>query len=90
MIMDNRSSHKKAAVRLVIEALVGASVLFLPPYSPDLNPIERVFAKLKSILCAGALRAVDALWKELGSIADCVSQDACRNFICHAGYFQSA
>jgi transposase len=88
VIMDNLSSHKKAAVRLAIEAL-GASVLFLPPYSPDLNPIEQVFAKLKSILRAKALRTVDALWKELGSITDCVSQGECRNFIRHAGYFQS-
>jgi hypothetical protein len=49
-----------------------------------------VFAKIKSMLRPKALRTIDALWKELGSIADCVSQEACRNFIRHAGYFQSA
>ncbi len=88
VIMDNLSSHKKAAIRQAIKA-VGAQLLFLPPYSPDLNPIEQVFAKLKSILRAKGLRTVDALWKELGSITDAVSQDECRNFIRHAGYFQS-
>ena len=64
----------------------GASVRFLPAYSPDLNPIEPVFAKLKALLRAMALRTVDALWKALGSIIDCVSPQECLNFIRHAGY----
>jgi transposase len=88
VIMDNLSSHKKAAVRRAIED-AGATLLFLPPYSPDLNPIEQVFAKLKSLLRAKALRTVDALWKALGSITDCVSPQECKNFIRHARYFQS-
>lgn len=88
VIMDNLSSHKKAAVRRAIEQ-AGATLMFLPPYSPDLNPIEQVFAKLKSLLRAKALRTVDALWKALGSITDCVSPQECKNFIRHAGYFQS-
>jgi transposase len=88
VVMDNLSSHKKAAVRRAIEA-AGATLLFLPPHSPDLNPIEQVFSKLKAILRAKARRTVDARWKALGSIADCVSPQECKNFIRHAGYFQS-
>jgi transposase len=88
VIMDNLASHKRAAVRQAIEA-AGASVRFLPPYSPDLNPIEQVFAKLKALLRTKALRTIDALWKELGTITDCVSPQECRNFLRHAGYFQS-
>ena len=61
VIMDNRASHKVAGVRRAIEA-VGAILMFLPPYSPDLNPIEQAFAKLKALLRAKVLRTVDALW----------------------------
>jgi transposase len=75
-------------VRQAIEN-AGASVRYLPAYSPDLNPIEQAFAKLKSLLRKMALRTVDALWKALGSITGCVSPEECRNFIRHAGYFQS-
>lgn len=88
VVMDNLASHKKPAVRKAIEK-AGASVRFLPAYSPDLNPIEQVFAKLKSLLRKMALRTVDALWKALGSIIGCVSPEECRNFIRHAGYFHS-
>jgi transposase len=88
VVMDNLSSHKKPAVRQAIEQ-AGASVRFLPAYSPDLNPIEQVFAKLKALLRAKALRTVDALWKALGSITGCVTPDECKNFIRHAGYFRS-
>jgi hypothetical protein len=70
--MDNLSSHKKPAVREAIEA-AGASLRFLPAYSPDLNPIEQVFAKLKALLRAMALRSVAALWDALGSVVGCVS-----------------
>jgi hypothetical protein len=84
--MDNLSSHKKLAVRQAIEA-TGATLLFLPAYSPDLNPIEQVFAKLKALLRKMALRSVEALWKALGSITGCVSPQECKNFIRHAGYF---
>jgi transposase len=86
VVMDNLSSHKKPAVRQAIEA-TGATMLFLPAYSPDLNPIEQVFAKLKALLPKMALRSVEALWKALGSITGCVSPQECKNFIRHAGYF---
>ena len=88
VIMDNLSSHKTPAVRHAIEAS-GATLRFLPAYSPDLNPIEQVFAELKALLRAMALRSVEALWKALGTITGCVSPEECRNFIRHAGYFQS-
>jgi transposase len=88
VVMDNLSSHKKPAVRRAIEE-AGASVRFLPAYSPDLNPIEQVFAKLKALLRAKALRTVDALWNALGSITACVSPEQCKNFIRHAGYVES-
>ena len=88
VMMDNLSSHKKPAVLRAIEA-VGASVRFLPAYSPDLNPIEQMFAKIKALLRAKAIRTVDALWKELGTITGCVTPDECKNFIRGAGYVQS-
>ena len=88
VMLYNLSSHKKPAVRQAIEA-TGATLKFLPAYSPDLNPIEQVFAKLKALLRAMALRSVDELWKALGSITGCVSPEECKNFIRHAGYFHS-
>jgi transposase len=88
VLMDNLAAHKRPAVRQAIEA-AGAAVRLLPAYSPDLNPIEQVFAKLKALLRAKALRTVDALWNALGSITGCVSPEECRNFIRHAGYFHS-
>ena len=89
VIMDNLGSHKVKGVREAIEA-AGASLMFIPPYSPDLNPIEQVFAKLKALLRAKKLRTVEALWKALGSLVDCFTPDECANFLRHAGYFQSA
>jgi transposase len=62
-------------------------LLYLPPYSPDLNPIEQVFAKLKALLRARALRTVDALCKALGDLVPCFSPAECANFLRHAGYF---
>lgn len=88
VIMDNLGSHKVAGVRRAIEA-AGAILLFLPPYSPDLNPIEQAFAKLKALLRAKALRTVDALWTALGSLVGCFTADECANYLRHAGYFQS-
>jgi transposase len=88
-VMDNLSSHKKPTVRQAIEA-TSATLLFLPAYSLDLNPIEQVFAKLKALLRKMAQRSVEALWKALGSVTGCVSPQECKNFIRHAGYFQSA
>jgi transposase len=89
VIMDNLACHKKPAIQRAIGA-AGAAVLFLPPYSPDRNPIEPVFAKLKAILRKKALRTMSALWHALGSSHDAVSAEECRRFIQHAGYFQSA
>jgi transposase len=86
VVMDNLGSHKVAGVRKAIEA-VGARLLYLPPYSPDLNPIEQAFAKLKALLRAKALRTVEALWSALGDIVPCFSPNDCANFLRHAGYF---
>jgi len=86
VIMDNLASHKVTGVRQAIEA-AGASLLYLPPYSPDLNPIEQAFAKLKALLRAKALRTVEALWNALGDLVTCFSQAECANYLRHAGYF---
>lgn len=89
VVMDRLSSHKVAGVRRAIEA-AGAHLLYLPPYSPDLNPIEQAFAKLKALLRARALRTVGALWKALGDLVPCFSPEECANFLRHAGYFRSS
>jgi transposase len=88
VIMDNLRSHKVAGVREAIEA-AGASLLFIPPYSPDLNPIEQAIGKLKTLLRAKAIRTVDALWKALGGVADWFTPEECAKYLRHAGYFQS-
>jgi transposase len=75
-------------VRQAIEA-VGASLMFIPPYSPDLNPIEMAFAKLKALLRAKKLRTLEGLWNALGNLVDCFTPGECANFFRHAGYFQS-
>jgi transposase len=85
VIMDNLSSHKGAAIRQAIEA-AGASLLFLPPYSPDFNPIENAFAKLKALLRAAAERTVDALWTTIGSLIDRFTPNECANYFAAAGY----
>jgi transposase len=87
--MDNLGSHKRAGVRAAIEA-AGAQLLYLPAHSPDLNPIEQVFAKLKAVLRAKAIRTVDALWAALGTIADAITPAECANYLRNSGYFQSA
>ena len=86
VIMDRLSSHKVAGVRQAIES-AGACLLYLPPYSPDLNPIEQVFAKLETLLRARALRTVAALWDALGDLVSCSAPAECANFLHHAGYF---
>lgn len=88
VMMDNLPSHKVAGVREAIEG-AGAEVAYLPPYSPDLNPIEQVFAKLKAVLRAKALRTVGALWDALGEIAGAVTPAECSNYLRNSGYFQS-
>ena len=88
VIMDNLGSHKIQGIREAIRA-AGATLLFVPPYSPDLNPIEMAFSKIKSILRKKAHRTVEALWTELGQIAKCFSPRECRNYLRHAGYGES-
>ncbi len=85
VIMDNLGSHKGAAVRATIEA-AGASVLYLPPYSPDFNPIEKAFSKLKAMLRKAAARTVDALWATIAQIIDTLTPTKCTNDFTSAGY----
>jgi Transposase and inactivated derivatives len=85
VIMDNLSSHKLPAVRTAIRA-VGAKLLFLPPYSPDLNPIEQVFAKLKHLLRKAKKRTVEATWKCIGDLLDQFSPAECANYLRNSGY----
>ncbi len=85
VVMDNLSSHKRADVRDAIEA-VGAELRFLPPYSPDLNPIEKAIAKLKARLRAAAKRTVRELEDYLGVLCDAFAPDECRNYFRSCGY----
>lgn len=85
VVMDNLGSHKVAGVQQAIEAR-GARLLFLPAYSPDLNPIERVFSKLKRLLRSAQARTMDALWSAIGTLLDQFSPEECRRYIHHAGY----
>jgi transposase len=85
VIMDNLGSHKGAGVRTAIEA-AGASLLFLPPYSPDFNPIEKAFAKLKAKLRKAAARTVDTLWAAVAQIIDTFTPTECANYFASAGY----
>ena len=85
VIMDNLSSHKRAAIRNAIRG-AGAKLLFLPPYSPDLNPIEQVFAKLKHLMRKAAARTHEATWRRIGTLLGAFSPDECRNYLRNAGY----
>lgn len=85
VIMDNLASHKVAGVRQAIER-VGAHVVYLPPYSPDLNPIETVFSKFKWHVRSQSRRTVDALWTLCGQISRLFSEPECRNHFQHCGY----
>ena len=85
VVMDNLSSHKGPRVREMIEA-AGATLLYLPPYSPDFNPIENAFAKLKALLRKAAERTVDGLWAAIGRILDPFTPAECRNYFAAAGY----
>ena len=84
VILDNLSSHKVAGVEEAIIA-TGAVVLFLPPYSPDLNPTEKFFSKLKARLRKAAKRDIEALWKEIGELLNAVSPSECTNFFASCG-----
>ena len=85
VVMDNLASHKVIGVRAAIEA-AGAQLAYLPPYSPDLNSIETIFAKIKAYLRKRAERTVGALWEAIGQAIDSVSAEDCRNCFKHAGY----
>ena len=85
VVMDNLASHKRvAAVRAIADA--GCSVVYLPPYSPDLNPIELAFAKVKARLRAAELRTIDRVEDFFGTVHEAFTADECRNYIRHAGY----
>jgi transposase len=88
LVMDNLPSHKVAGVREAVEA-AGATLRYLPPYSPDLNPIEQVFAKLKALLRSEAARTVDALWAAVGRLLERFSPAECARYLAHRGYGQS-
>lgn len=85
VVADNLSSHKIAEARMLIEAK-GAELRFLPPYSPDLNPIEKLFSTLKAYLRKAAHRTVDALWEEIGTLLDTFSTHQCTNYFKSCGY----
>lgn len=85
VVMDNLSSHRDPAIRCAIRN-AGAKLFYLPKYSPDLNPIEQAFAKLKTLLRKADERSTDAVWKRIGSLLDQVSSDECAAYIKHAGY----
>ena len=89
VMADNLGSHKVAGVREAVEAR-GADLILLPPYSPDHNPIEQAFAKLKAILRKTAPRSREALWRRIGTIVKGFSATECTNYFKHAGYGQSA
>jgi transposase len=85
VIMDNLGSHKGSAVRRAIRT-AGARLFFLPPYSPDLNPIEQVFAKLKTLLRKAGERTIETTWRRIGTLLDRFTPQECANYIANAGY----
>lgn len=88
VVMDNLGSHKVAGIAAAIEA-AGAQVRYLPPYSPDYNPIEQVFAKFKTLLRKTAARTMEALWSTCGSLLDQFAAAECERYIYHSGYGKS-
>lgn len=85
VVMDNLPSHKGTAIRDAIEK-VGATLLFLPPYSPDFSPIEMAFSKLKALLRKAAERTVEGLWTAIGRLVETFQPDECENYFTAAGY----
>ena len=85
VVMDNLSSHKGPKVRALIEA-AGAELLFLPPYSPDFNPIEKAFARFKAMLRKAAERTVAGLWALIGKLVDIFRPAECANYFSSCGY----
>lgn len=88
VVMDNLGSHKVGGIGAAIVA-AGAQVRYLPPYSPDYNPIEQVFAKFKTLLKRTAARTMEALWSACGALLDHFTAAECKRYICHAGYGRS-
>jgi len=85
VVMDNLGSHKGKAVRRAIRN-AGAKLIFLPKYSPDLNPIEQVFAKMKTLLRKAEERTVEAVWRRIGTLIEAFSAAECTNYFRNAGY----
>jgi transposase len=85
VVMDNLGSHKGRAIRAAIRA-AGARLFYLPPYSPDLNPIEQVFAKLKLLLRKAEERTTEAVWRRIGSLLNNFTPQECANYLRNAGY----
>ena len=85
VVMDNLGSHKRPAIRRAIRA-ADAKLFYLPPYSPDLNPIEQVFAKLKQLMRNAAERTVEATWRRIGNLLDHFTPAECANYFRNAGY----
>ncbi|WP_027285876.1 transposase, partial [Rubritepida flocculans] len=85
VICDNLRCHKSPGVRAAIEAR-GAELRHLPPYSPDMNPIEQVFAKLKNLVRAAAPRDIEALWNTIGQSLEAFTPKECANYFAHSGY----
>jgi transposase len=85
VILDNLGSHKGRAARRAVRQ-AGAHMLFLPPYSPDLNPIEQLFAKLKHLMRLAEPRTVEATWRKVGQILDLFSPAECANYLKNSGY----
>lgn len=88
VVLDNLGSHKGAGVRRAVRS-AGAHLLFLPPYSPDLNPIEQVFAKLKTLLRKADERSIAAVWHRIGSLLDQFTPSECTNYFRNSGYEQT-
>ncbi len=85
VVMDNLSSHKSQRVRELIES-AGAKLLYLPPYSPDLNPIELAFSKLKQLLRSAGHRTIDALWCDVQRMLNCITTNDAQHFMRHCDY----
>ena len=85
VVMDNLGSHKRQAVRAAIRA-AGGKLFFLPPYSPDLNPIEQAFAKLKNLLRKAQERTVEATWRRIGGLLSAFTPAECANYLRNSGY----
>jgi transposase len=85
VVMDNLGSHKGTEIRTAIRS-AGARLAFLPPYSPDLNPIEQVFAKMKTLLRKAEERTVEAVWRRIGTLIEAFSAAECTNYFRNAGY----